>query len=386
MPIKKQNNITGYIGNIDDKTEHYKNKRNPNRLINYESIPTNDIETNNFKQFLIDSGHKVTEVIIKSINENQEQVTIMYDTQEEFLIITPVTKKYFDNNIATYKDLFKRGFMTLDEFKYERFRIHPVETYIEHHYNSVAGARTYYNYSALVKAGIIQKNDFKTLTIHEPIEVININFQDAKIKGTYIDYCIRKIIDETTLGPLKYLKSCAFYNDLSDDIKNIDNDYDLISQTFSINFKDIIKKKLCKYFPNLQCGKFSYNHDIQLYGTPDIITPDYIIDIKTSIRSVTTSHNYIQLLLYALILKKRKMGLYDPLRGEIYVIELSEKYYKSFFDHIINENKKLENKKSVQTRTIKKEPYCSTCKQKGHWKNQCRASYNYEDMSNDYSE
>jgi hypothetical protein len=111
-------------------------------------------------------------------------------------------------------------------------------------------------------------------------------------------------------------------------VKAINNDDDLIEE-FGLSLIEM--NKLTKLFPDTKSGTFTYNHKLKLYGVPDLVTQTCIIDIKAYQGNIINSKNYVQLLLYAMILEKKDIAMYNPLRGEVYSMTISDRYYNKLY-------------------------------------------------------
>ena len=80
-----------------------------------------------------------------------------------------------------------------------------------------------------------------------------------------------------------------------------------------------------KYFTNVKTTECYVNFDFKIYGEPDLIADDYIIDIKTSENNkIVSKENIKQILFYAIVAGKKNICLYDPINGNLYEYNLTD--------------------------------------------------------------
>jgi len=271
-------------------------------------------------------------LLSKNVNEEYDNLLDYYITKQtdyftficlEFKNhkkeICTVTKKYYN----LYKDKYNE--LPLNT-TYKKYITLSLDEFIRKYYTGDIGFKGMY--TKLLKKNIIPKKNFVSNQIHRRFKP-NYNFSNKKILGTYIDCCIRNICDKRSMKGKDYLSTCNL---------NLNLDFDktedeLIEILINTEFSKIIKESLNKHFVNVKNGHFCYNHNLGIYGTPDLVTDDTIIDIKVS-STPLSSDNYLQLLRYAIILEKTIICIYEPLNGLIHTMELNNKEYNTLYDFV----------------------------------------------------
>tara|TARA_B100000524_G_scaffold332481_1_gene219714 strand:+ start:54 stop:1277 length:1224 start_codon:yes stop_codon:yes gene_type:complete len=232
-----------------------------------------------------------------------------------------VTELYFEKYKEKFMEFKHFGFPIIDTF--EKYKLFSLEQYIQSNYNGFSKFYENINYTELVKNKIILKHEFEKIKFHDKINLnIDKYIKNPKTKGTIIDYAIKKIVDPNSCCPLSYLRTCKEYDSFSEELKRL-NDDELYNKLLSMDFKEKVKK--INNFKNLKVGKLSYNHSLEIYGIPDLHNNTNLFDIKTSIKNVVKVKNYLQLLYYSLLLPKiKKIYIYDPLEGFLYLMDISK--------------------------------------------------------------
>jgi hypothetical protein len=237
----------------------------------------------------------------------------MYSSDDLFINIMdikPKTYKFYkyvsDIYYNKYKDIYDKLYeLGLYKIKgYEKYKTERLEIYI---------LGIYYN-DNLFDINI----KFTCEKIHENINIDKLKFiKNSKIKGTLIDYCVKYIINQNIDEAVKYIKSCNSI-EIPDYINNCNNTKELIDIIFGDIFYENINK-FKKLFCGINISDFYINFEKEIYGEPDLISDDYIIDIKTSeSKNIDNNKNMCQIIKYANLTNKNKMCLYDPLNGYIY--------------------------------------------------------------------
>ncbi len=318
--------MIGYIDHISPQNTTIKYDK-------FKSKLTTTTHIQNLLLYLKNKGWAVSSAVLVKQIENYE--VLLLDFKVDFKELITVRKTYYKKYKAIYLDFQKHGLIA--DITYTRFRLCPPETYLSKFYFSATAGRSYYKYQYLTSYDIIPKHKFIRTTIHQPITV-STYIQNTKIKGSFIDCCIRYIIqcnnNNITHIPLEYISACSSYNKFPDGIKNITDNNILINKLISEDFIDTIKNKFIKRYSNVSSGKLTYNHEIKTFGIPDIVADNTVIDIKTYKNNAVTSQNYIQTLLYAMILKINNICLYDPLKGYLYTMHISSKYLNKFYKYV----------------------------------------------------
>lgn len=258
------------------------------------------------------------EQFIKSFpkcSDTKRQLYI-YDYNDLFINamdIKPKTYKFYKYVSLIYYDKYKEIYDKLYELGlykingYEKYKTERLEIYILGIFNND------YDISSIVV-------DFSKEKIHESINIDKLKFiTNSKIKGTLIDYCIKYIINpgKYEYEAIQYIKSCKSIN-IPNNINNILTTKDLINYLFDDMFYININN-LKDVFLNLSVSDFYINFEKEFYGEPDLISDEYVIDIKTSDNNEILKHKNInQIINYALLTNKDNVCLYDPINGYIY--------------------------------------------------------------------
>jgi len=244
-----------------------------------------------------------------------------------------VTREYYNKHKHIYDKLFELNIYNLKEYK--QFITERLEIYIFNNFNC---------------RDILNNFDFKIEFVkeklHGKINIDNLNFITRnEQKGTFVDYCIKYIINNDYDYAYSYLMSCNKSIDNSKIPNNLEdclNTKDLIDFLFE---KDFIEKilKLKENFISIKTSECYINFDLFIYGEPDLITDNYIIDIKTTEnKKIDSKKNYLQTLFYAIMTNKNNICLYDPINGDLYKYQLTSDNIKDIKIFIKN-YKKINN-------------------------------------------
>lgn len=223
-----------------------------------------------FTRFLKRAGHDINNIMITWQDENY--INLLINTS----IFYTVTKKYYEEHIFYYDELFK--FNLIPKCIYQPFQVHRLEEYIMKSYKPI---------SKILKSKKLSNLnldlEFKTIKI-EPLIIL-----DTLIES-----------DDTILYAIQYIISNNPYYNLSN-INNINID------SLKANFNE------------LKVGGIAYNHIYKLYCNIDCYDDNNIILISTS-----QNNNMIELIIKAIIADKKIINIVNPLKGIIKQYELSE--------------------------------------------------------------
>ena len=224
------------------------------------------------------------------------------------------TKEYYNTYKNIYDKLFELNFYNIQGYK--QFETERLELYI---YDNFRGNNILNNLDIKIK--FIKEN------IHEKININKLNFITRnQQKGTFIDYCIKYIINNNYDYGFSYLmkcNECIDYNNLPENLEECKNTSELINLLFENNFIQKILK-LKDTFTSIKTSECYVNFDLLIYGEPDLIADEYIIDIKTSEnKKIDSKKNYLQILFYAILANKKNICLYDPINGDLYQYEIT---------------------------------------------------------------
>lgn len=258
---------------------------------------------------------------------------------------TYVTKKYYNEHIDIYKRLKKIGLCEVDGYK--NYEIYKIDYYI---FNNFIG-RDLLNYTNLIKEEVIKKGTFEMENIHEPIDFTKLNFiNNDTLKGTLIDICIKYAINNKQVDPLEYFKSCKSFENIPENIKLCNSSEELIKELFFDDFNSKIQNLKDK-FTNLNTTDYFVNFDLKTYGEADLISEDYVIDIKFSKNKehFCNPKNYLQSMYYAISLNKKNFAIYVPQEGTIYKTHMTDDYIIKFKNYILSAETKFEKKSKKET-------------------------------------
>lgn len=316
--FKKENEQIYFI--INDKSSFCFHKKNckMNSIIKYNNqmIWFTHEEINNTDVLILNSDN---------VNFPNDQVTIRILKYFDFIT---VTKKYYDTNYELYNKFFELDIIKSN--RHQKFKTHTLENHIKYFYKNRTNK---FNYSYLIQNKIIEAHNFEKQTIHSKIN-INFDFKSNKLLGIFIDLSIKFLISNNNkYSPIAFFKTCNFYSTLPQNILNIDNDYELINYILTPKFKTNVMIFNDK-FNNIRNGELIFNHELKSYGLPDLLSNTFMIDIKTGKKNNISSKNYLQLLYYAILHKKRKICIYEPVNGNIYTMILNIENCKKFYNYI----------------------------------------------------
>lgn len=257
------------------------------------------------------------------INENDYFIDTIQVNNKNIICYKYITNKYYNKYKHIYDKLFELNLY--NNIKYEKFHTQRLEIYI---FNNLYGCSILNNLNI--------KITYSKEHIHNKININKLKFITRyQEKGTFIDYCIKYLINNKYNYAFDYLMSCLQSIDhtcLPDKLQYCETTKHLIYLLFEKNFIYEIKKFI-NYFKSLKTCDCFVNFDLYIYGEPDLISDDYVIDIKISKNNkIATKKNYLQVLFYTILTNKKKFCLYDPLNGDLYKYEIN--------DNIINHIKK----------------------------------------------
>ena len=284
---------------------------------------------------------------LELINQNGRKLYI-YQKNEYFINIIElknkkykcykyITEKYYNIHINIFNKLFEFGYYKMNEF--QLFQTERIENYIfdifigKNFFNTII-----FNYDF----DTIIKNNFTKEIIHDKINIDKLNFiEHVQIRGTLIDLCVKYIINNKYDYVLKFIKSCKSIKEIPDNLINCNDTTEFIKTVFDNTFIEKIEK-IKNIFINIKTTDFYLNFELDTYGEPDLISDDYIIDIKTGYKNIINKENYLQCLFYAISMNKTNICIYDPFNGIIYKNKIDENIYSTYKEHIIN-NKLINN-------------------------------------------
>lgn len=270
------------------------------------------------------------------------------------------TKEYKASNKHLYDDFISNNIIKSSKGKYT------LEYYLKEQYALSNECLENIGYTILLKNGIIRKASyfFKEEKIHDKIN-ISINV-DNKILGLLFDKGLAFLYDNTInyLEIVKSIKSEQSILKLFAE-KEINTSDDMLKELFGDQLNKA-KECLDKLFTNIKVNKMIYLHKNKIYGYPDLVADDCIIDIKTSKNNILNSKNYLQILSYGLCAKVKNVYLYDIENGKLYCGKISDDSLWKMNDYIKEKSEEISwckyekkiDRKSYYIKRMKKADEC----------------------------
>lgn len=280
---------------------------------------------------IVDDDTKNTNIIptVNMIDRNEEWYEfynrISNSTKKKRINYNKIKKKYYNDHKDIYNYLYENNLYKHEDYKSSTYCI---EKYItsSNDYESVSKLVQKYKYKDLKDKILPSVKYFRPTKIHKSITP-QIKFENKKTLGTFVDFCVKKIINKDNHSPLEYLKTCSIYEDLPENIQKITDDYELMKKIISPDFENIVRNKFISLMNNeMICGKFVFNTSLKIHGEPDIITNDTIIDIKIEDK-ISKPKNYLQIILYAIMCDVDNICIYNPLKGDIAKMKIKDNVY-----------------------------------------------------------
>jgi len=254
-----------------------------------------------------------------------------------------ITKDYYNKYKNIYDKLFELKFYNIQGYK--QLETQRLEAYI---FKNFKGREILEGFN--IKINFIKEN------IHSKIDITKLQFiKTSQTKGTFVDYCIKYILNNDYDYAFKYLGTCnksIDYNNLPDNLEKCNNTKDYIDFLFEKDFTQKILKIKDK-FQTIKTTECYVNFDFLIYGEPDLISEDCIIDIKTTQnKKIDSQANFIQTLFYAMVANKKNICLYDPINGDLYKYQITEQNIIDMKNYI-NYKKSLLNLGNIKYRVVK---------------------------------
>jgi hypothetical protein len=227
-----------------------------------------------FKKYLQAKGNIIDNIFVTYYDENY--INLLIYSEGNINIFNTVTRKYYEENIFKYDDLYKLGIIPKSIF--QPFQIHRLEDYIE---------KKYKNINKLLSKRLFKKDKILESNI----------FEDFNIIDTY-NFGFEKIADIK-----KYQKV------------NIDLMIHNLTTSSTIN-------EIKEYFNNIMVGGICYNTMIKYYCNIHLYDDDSIVEI---IDNETIDYNmFINLLMKLVISGKTIVNVLNPFDGFILRLEIPE--------------------------------------------------------------
>ena len=227
-----------------------------------------------FKKYLQAKGNIIDNIFVSYYDENY--INLLIYSEGNINIFNTVTRKYYEENIFKYDDLYKLGIIPKSIF--QPFQIHRLEDYIEKKYkniNKLLGKRLF------KKDKILESNIFEDFNI---IDTYNFGFEKIadikKYQKVNIDLMIHNIMTGTSINEIK------------------------------------------EHFDNIMVGGICYNTTIKYYCNIHLYNDDSIVEITDN---ETIDYNmFINLLMKLVISGKTIVNVLNLFDGFILRLEIPE--------------------------------------------------------------
>lgn len=263
-------------------------------------IITNELKSdiNNFIKFLEKEGHVIQNIKVCELTESF--ITLLIETSETTNYFFTINKSYYENNIFKYDEFYKFGL--IPKCIYEPFKMHRLEDYLVFNYSLLFKKK--FKYKQIVELGIFNLSD-----LDDPTSIFQkTNLPELKTKIQIPENLNAKYHELWIKLLIKYnIKPIEFYNPniLSPESNILLNLHDLNIFTNDIE----------------PCG-LSYNHDFKSYCEIDLINSESFYDIKMSDK-ISQSY-FVELILKILITNKKIINVFNPLKKNLFTLEITD--------------------------------------------------------------
>lgn len=252
--------------------------------------------------------------------------------------------RFVDNNKYEQLQVATKEYKTINKDKYDEFINNEIikstkgkytlDYYLKEQYILSNKCLNDIGYTKLVEDRIIPKikGFFRKENIHKKI---NLNVKvDNKILGLLFDRGLAYLYDDT-INYLEFVKSIKSELDLLKlfEIKEFNSSDDILKELFG---NQLSEAKVCldKKFKDIKVNKMIYSHDRKMYGYPDLIADNCIVDIKISKNDVINVKNYLQVLSYGLCTGVQNVYIYDIENGDLYFGKIDDEYLNKMIDGV----------------------------------------------------
>jgi len=275
-----------------------------------------------------------------SLSNDNKLSTVMHFDSLEYL---KYSNKYKYDKLIIANVVYK----TQNKRFYDQFHMlnlintttkYKLEYYIKQNYKL---ANDFINhYSDIIKLKFILPTPVKFFTktkIHDKLK-LHINISNPTIRGTLYDKAISHVYD-STIDFISVTKSCISVPELGQLIqdKKITTSAEVISELWDDQLTTV-KNVLDNIFVNMSPCKIIFSHEKCMYGYPDFIADNWIIDIKTSMKTILTVHNFLQVVGYAICSGIKNICLYDIENGYLYTGTLNTHQYDQLSTILFKKN------------------------------------------------
>ena len=253
-----------------------------------------------FSKMLSINGNIINSIGITYLDDNF--INILIETPESSHTFYTVTKKYWDNNVFKYDELFK--FNLMPKCVYQPFQTHRLENYIERNYKSC---------NKMLKS----KRIIKYLT---PLMTRD-NFGFEIIQSTQLQFFNK--IQHFNTNLLKLIIQSNFRDETYYELFNLED----INSIPNIDFKPFTD-----IYTDIKIGGLCYNHNVKSYCLIDLYDDINYVDIIFD--SDLNEKKFIESVIKLIISDKLVINLFNPLTGIIYRQELNQLIKNELFSII----------------------------------------------------
>jgi len=275
-----------------------------------------------FAKSLEKSGYPIKKIGICELTDSF--ITLCIQTPDSTNFFYTVTKSFYESNIFKYDEFFKFGLAP--KCIYTQWQTHRLEKYLELNYKPsvklFSGKK--YSWDNLVKSNVFEGLDLIQLSNHNcSMELIE-SADLVLIKSKIIPPSISKsdLLDWVKLTIQYNCKPISYYNP----------DNLIPGSTIEIDMT-----RLVTMYDNLEPGGLAYNHKLRGYCPVDLSDPINLVEIFLE-KEITRKH-FIELIGKLVIANKQIANVFNPLSGQLFRLEISDRI-KENFSNIISSSKK----------------------------------------------
>jgi hypothetical protein len=245
--------------------------------------PYND-DLKHFTKVLEKNSVEIEHIGITYYDENF--INLVIKTDEDYTEYYTVTKKYYEENIFKYDELYK--LKLIPKCIYQIFQIHRLEVYLENNYKSI---------KKLSSKRIFKKKNFEALNIYDKMNDTNYGIEMFNIHDSIINNYNENIYKLQTI-----------YNISKDERSNY--------KLFNINIESN------NYFMDYKLGGICYNHKLKSYCYIDLYNNDTLLEVKFT--DTITYELFIEMVIKLIISNKKIINIYNPITGNIFKLKLDD--------------------------------------------------------------
>lgn len=160
--------------------------------------------------------------------------------------------------------------------------------------------------------------------------------------GTLIDCLIRYLVGNKDYSPLKYFKTCKESKNYQEECSL--NEYEFIKLITDDKLGTLTT--FLNKFKGIRSANLFFDPELKMYGEPDLIYDDGIIDVKINNTRTELERNFIQLMLLNAIVQKKNVIIYNPLTGQTWKKEMTKSEIRKTRTFLKKKNERKYKKRS----------------------------------------